>query len=188
MERRELDKQIPGQLGGQQPAVPAGQTHRCPGMVAVPMEPLQLNYSFHSNRRRNSNQSSSLQTPEPSKSPVRSSGSAHTCVTVLRPAQHCDAAMLPAVHPAPGSHSAACSCTQVGSTGTRGSKCALSICSTNLFPARCSKSSFGISPGQQRGVCVAFILHLSALSNTNAQKNKGTNVATSKGLLLACMG
>lgn len=150
MERRELDKQIPGQLGGQQPAAPAGQTHRCPGTVALPMEPVQLNYSFHSNRRRNSNQSSSLQTPEPSKSPVRSSGSAHTCVTVLRPAQHCDTATLPAVHILLQAHAALRA--PAHRWAAQGHE-APSVHSASAAPTpsqcNCSKSSLGISPGWQ---------------------------------------
>lgn len=96
MERRELDKQTPGQTDQpgetgssrqrrQDGHVPARGTRgpghrRAPGQArvapAVPpetrapvKEPVQLNYSFHGNKRRKPNKRSSLQTQEPSKSP-----------------------------------------------------------------------------------------------------------------------
>lgn len=106
MERRELDKQTPGQTDQpgetgssrqcqQHGHVPAQGTlgpgnHRAPSQArvapAVPpeitaqaKEPVQLNYSFHGNKRRKSNKSSSLQTQKPSKSPgAELGGCVHT--------------------------------------------------------------------------------------------------------------
>lgn len=80
MERRELDEQTAGQTA--QPGA-AGSSRRCRRDRHIPAwgtrgqaetmaratQPVRLNYSFHSNKRKKSNQSSSLQTPEPSRSP-----------------------------------------------------------------------------------------------------------------------
>lgn len=109
MERRELDKQIPGQADQpgetgssrqcwQDGHVPAWGAlgpghHRAPSQArvapAVPPEkvtlakkPVQFNYSFHDNKRKKSNKSSSLQTRELSKSPGAELGECgHTQVT-----------------------------------------------------------------------------------------------------------